>query len=119
MAQPGEPDRATADAGSGISRVSPAGPSMPGAEVRLSFTRKTENAVDRPTPNLETSSKRRSGITLTRVTPSGPTTASATCPTPAAASLRATEATVGAAARGRAARPAADLGRVEDAARRL
>src|SRR6185295_4961406 len=99
----GDAASATADEGSGISRVSPAGPSMPGAEVIVSLTRKTEKAFDRPTPTFATSSNRRSGTIFTRVTPSGPTTASATASTPEAASRRATVAAVGeAAALGRA-----------------
>ena len=77
-------------AGSGTSRVSPVGPSIPGDEVIWSSTRKTENTFDSPTPNRATSSNRRIGTVFTRVTPAGSTIASATASTPAAASRRAT-----------------------------
>src|SRR5262245_51560898 len=96
MAQPGDAASATAEAGSGISRVAPAGPSIAGIDVMPAFSGSTENTAYRPDPYLAPSSTRRSGITLTRVTPSGPTTARATASTPAEASRRATVAAVGA-----------------------
>jgi hypothetical protein len=81
-AHPGEAASATAEAGSGTSRVSPVGPSIPGDEVMPSLTRKTENTFDRPTPNRATSSNRRIGMHFTRVIPAGSTIASATASTP-------------------------------------
>ena len=92
-------ERRPPSAGSGIRRVSPAGPLDAGGRGQVVVDQEDREGGGQARPRTgTTSSKRRSGTIFTRVTPSGPTTASATSSTPAAASRRATVAAVGAAA---------------------
>ena len=82
IAQPGEADRATAEAGSGIRRVSPAGPSMPGPRSGCRSPGTPRRRWTGPRRTGRPPRKRRSGTTFTRVTPSGPTDGERDLPRP-------------------------------------